>query len=233
MGPPAGRGGGPSPVGLLSLGGATRIAVPFSASGCGCVPSRAMPRLIAARLWARAWRPHRRPDHWVLCYAGTNRSGWPHPGLWRRRLVLCLPRGTGRGRPRHCRGWRRYYLPARARLPRGRLRASRRGATPPACPPIQWPRGWRPASGPWRCWSQGLPRRPLPVRSSPGRRRAAWPSSLHPWQGRPLRTRTACTPGCPRPRAVPPKPGEPALPCRWVSAMVWSRRSWSRLSRLF
>ena len=65
----------------------------------------------------------------------------------RRRPVRCQSGGTGRGRPRPCRGWRRCSLPPRIGLPRGQPLAMRRGATPPACLPTPLPRGWRPASG--------------------------------------------------------------------------------------
>ena len=150
MGPPTGRTSGPSAVRLPSPGGATKIAGPSHPvrSEVGTCPrapctgpslpgrGRAPASWIGGRsTGCCAVRAHASPD---------GRA----PRLRRRRPVLCLPRRTWRRRPRHRRGWWRCSLPPHTGMLRGRLPASRRGATLLACPPVRRPRGWRPRQDP-------------------------------------------------------------------------------------
>ena len=78
MVPPAGRRGSPSAAGPRSPSGAMRTAGPAHPehSGAGACPPAPW---AWAWAWAHAWRLDKRPNHGVLCCAGTFRSGWLRP----------------------------------------------------------------------------------------------------------------------------------------------------------
>ena len=63
------------------------------------MPSRAMPKPIAARSYVHACRSERRPEHWVLCYARTYRSGRPRPRASAKATCTLSTQGDWEGTP--------------------------------------------------------------------------------------------------------------------------------------
>ena len=135
------------------------------------MPSRAMPNPSAATLWARAWRSDRRPDHCVLCCAGTYTSGRLRPRALAKATQTLSTEGDWEGMPQS--------LPRVAEVQSAPTYWTAAEATPSVSATRQ-PKGWRPASGsprrrsrgPWPC----LP----PVHPSPGH---APPVGSRPWCG--------------------------------------------------